>query len=50
MKKKAKFQIVNIGEEADNFLQPFFFTANHEFPHLEVGYEKNSSSIFNFSE
>ena len=39
--KKTKIQIVNIGEETDNFLQPFFFAAHQEFPNLEVGYEKN---------
>ena len=39
-KKKTKIQITNIGEETDNFLQPFFFAAHQEFPNLEVGYEK----------
>ena len=39
--KKTKIAIHNIGEETDNFLQPFFQTVAQEFPNVAVGYENN---------
>jgi len=39
--KKTKIAIHNIGEETDNFLQPFFHTVAEEFPNVAVGYENN---------
>ena len=39
--KKTKIAIHNIGEETDDFLQPFFQTVAQEFPNVAVGYENN---------
>ena len=39
--KKKKIEIKNIGEETDDFLQPFFRAVAQEFPNVAVGYENN---------
>ena len=39
--KKKKIEIKNIGEETDDFLQPFFRAVAQEFPDTAVGYENN---------
>ena len=39
--KKKKIEIKNIGEETDDFLQPFFRAVAQEFPNTAVGYENN---------
>ena len=39
--KKKRIEIKNIGEETDDFLQPFFRAVAQEFPNTAVGYEKN---------
>ena len=39
--KKTKIAIHNIGEETDDFLQPFFRAVAQEFPNVAVGYENN---------
>ena len=39
--KKKKIEIKNIGEETDDFLQPFFRAVVEEFPDTAVGYENN---------
>ena len=39
--KKTKIEIKNIGEETDDFLQPFFRAVAQEFPNTAVGYENN---------
>ena len=39
--KKKKIEIKNVGEETDDFLQPFFRAVAQEFPNTAVGYENN---------
>ena len=39
--KKKKIEIKNIGQETDDFLQPFFRAVAQEFPNVAVGYENN---------
>ena len=39
--KKKKIEIKNVGEETDDFLQPFFRAVVEEFPNTAVGYENN---------
>ena len=39
--RKKKIEIKNIGEETDDFLQPFFRAVAQEFPNTAVGYENN---------
>lgn len=39
--KKTKIEIRNVGQETDDFLQPFFHAVAQEFPNTAVGYENN---------